>query len=135
MRPSLWVFLLSVLLPVAAAAQETRGTISGTVRDSQGVIPGAAVTISNVATKVSQNLVTNGSGYFEAPLLNPGSYEVAVQQQGFKSAMQKNIVLAIGQHVNLSFTLEVGTIAEEVTVSAGSPLIDTTKPYAWLLRK
>jgi len=52
---------------------------------------------------------------------------VTVQQQGFRSAMQKDIVLAVGQNVNLSFTLEVGGIAEEVTVTAGSPLIDTTK--------
>jgi hypothetical protein len=127
MRRTWSAFLVSVLLPLTAGAQETRGNISGTVRDSQAVIPGAAVKITNVDTKVSQNLFTNASGYFEAPLLNPGNYEVTVQQQGFKSALQKDIVLAVGQNVNLSFTLEVGGISEEVTVTAGSPLIDTTK--------
>ena len=102
MRRTLWVSLLAILLPLDTAAQETRGHISGTVRDSQAVIPGAAVEILNVDTKVSQNLVTNGSGYFEARLLNPGNYEVTVRVQGFKPAMQSNIVLAVGQHVTLS---------------------------------
>ena len=58
---------------LGVAAQETRGNISGTVRDAQGVVPGAMVTVTNVDTQVTQNLVTNDSGYFEAPLLNPGT--------------------------------------------------------------
>ena len=84
MRPALWLFLLGILLPCAAAAQETRGNISGTVRDEQGVVPGASVKITNVDTQVSQNLVTNDSGYFEAPLLNPGTYEVTVADAGLQ---------------------------------------------------
>jgi hypothetical protein len=68
MRRTLWAFLLIVLLPVAADAQEIRGTISGTVRDVQAVIAGATVTVTNVDTKISHNLVTNGSGYFEASI-------------------------------------------------------------------
>ena len=83
MRVPFCALLFAFLLPTAAGAQETRGNISGTIRDNQGVIPGAAVKITNVDTKVSQNLVTNSSGYYEAPLLNPGTYEVTVQMQGF----------------------------------------------------
>ena len=91
MRRTWWAFLLSVLLPLAAGAQETRGNISGTVHDSQAVIPGAAVKITNIDTKVRQKLVTNSSGYFEAPLLNPGNYGVRVELQGFKTAIQTGI--------------------------------------------
>ena len=72
MQRTFWCGLLGILVPLGVAAQETRGNISGTVRDAQGVVPGAMVKITNVDTKVSQNLVTNDSGYFEAPLLNPG---------------------------------------------------------------
>ena len=68
MRRTVWLLILVVLLPLTAAAQETRGNISGTVRDAQGVIPFAMVRITNIDTKVTQNLVTNESGYFEAPL-------------------------------------------------------------------
>ena len=97
MRRMWWVFVLAVLLPVAAAAQETRGNISGTVRDNTGVVPGATLKVTNIDTKISQTLVTNGSGYFEAPLLNPGNYEVTVQMQGYKTAVQKGITLG-GRH-------------------------------------
>jgi hypothetical protein len=125
MRPKFCALVLAILLPLAAGAQEIRGNISGTVRDTQGVIPGAAVKITNVETKVSQDLVTNSSGYYEAPLLNPGTYEVTAQLKGFKSASRKDIVLGVGQQVNVSFTLEVGAIAEEVSVMAEAPLLDT----------
>ena len=69
MRRLVWLALLLAVLPLTVAAQETRGNISGTVRDSGGVVPGASVRVRNVDTNISQNLVTNGSGYFEAPLL------------------------------------------------------------------
>jgi hypothetical protein len=55
--------LVAVLIAGSAAAQETRGTISGTVGDKDGVLPGTNVTITNTGTSVSQQLVTNGSGY------------------------------------------------------------------------
>ena len=74
----------AVLIASGAAAQETRGNISGTVRDRDGVVPGATVKITNTSTSVSQQLVTNNSGYFEAPLLIAGSYEVNVEMPSFK---------------------------------------------------
>jgi hypothetical protein len=77
-------FLVFVLAVCPAAAQDTRGNISGTVNDSAGVIPGATVTIRSIDTGVTQTLATNNSGYFEAPLLQPGRYEVSVEMQGFK---------------------------------------------------
>ena len=74
MRKRVWMtwMLLIWLAAIPASAQETRGTISGTVRDKDGVLPGATVKITNTGTNVSQQLVTNGSGYFEAPLLIAG---------------------------------------------------------------
>ena len=120
-----WLLVLAFVLPVAAGAQETRGNISGTIRDNQGVILGASVKITNVETKVSQTLVTNGSGYYEAPLLIPGTYEVTAQVQGFKTATRSNIVLGVGQQVNVPFTLEVGGISEEVNVTSQAPVLDT----------
>ena len=126
MRRSLWLCVLVMLFPVTAAAQETRGNISGTVRDAQGVVPGALVKITNVDTGVSQNLATNGSGYFEASLLNPGTYEVSVQMAGFKAATRNAIVLGVGEQLTVPFTLEVGAISEEIVVRAEAPLLDTS---------
>ncbi len=70
---------LVAALAVPASAQETRGNISGTVKDAQGVVPGATVKITSADTGASQQLVTNGSGYFEAPLLQPGNYQITVE--------------------------------------------------------
>jgi hypothetical protein len=118
--------VVAVLLPAAVLAQETRGNISGTVRDPQGVVPGASVTITNVDTDISQQLVTNDSGYFEAPLLNPGNYSVNVEMPGFRKATRTNIVLGVAQQVTVPFTLEVGAITEEIIVRGEAPLLDTT---------
>src|SRR5512134_2176086 len=107
MRRTLWLLIFAVLLPLTAAAQETRGNISGTVRDAQGVVPGAMVRITNIDTKVTQNLVTNESGYFEVPLLNPGRYEVNIQMPGYKAATRNDVVLGVGQQLTVPFMLEV----------------------------
>jgi len=113
-------------LPLTAVAQETRGKISGTVRDTSGVIPGASVKVTNTDTSVSQNLVTNASGYFEASFLNPGTYTVGVQMAGYKAAVRDRIALGVGEQLTVAFTLEVGQVTEEIVVTAETPLLDTT---------
>ena len=125
MRTRLWVLLvMASLAAVPVGAQETRGNINGTVHDSSGVIPGATVTITNVDTGQSQQRVTNGSGYFEAPLLQPGQYRVTVDMPSYKGLAQSGILLSVGQSLTLKLTLEVGAIAERVDVTAKSPLME-----------
>jgi len=131
MRRILRLFLCQCLmtglaLPLSAAAQDTRGKISGTVRDTSGVIPGASVKVTNTDTSVSQNLVTNASGYFEASFLNPGTYTVGVQMAGYKAAVRDRIALGVGEQLTVAFTLEVGQVTEEIVVTAETPLLDTT---------
>ena len=127
MRIRLSVLLVVALLaPASARAQETRGNINGTVQDSSGVIPGATITVTNVETGQSQKLLTNNSGYFEAPLLQPGQYRVTVDMTGFRGLTQSGITLSVGQSITLKLTLEVGAIAERVEVTARSPILDTT---------
>ncbi len=122
MRTRLWVLLvMASLAAVPVGAQETRGNINGTVQDSSGVIPGATVTITNVDTGQSQQRVTNGSGYFEAPLLQPGQYRVTVDMPSYKGLAQNGILLSVGQSLTLKLTLEVGAISERVDVTAKSP--------------
>src|SRR4051812_3354830 len=125
MRRTSWVlgFILCAAIPVLA--QDTRGTISGTVRDAQGVIPGASVKITNVETSVSQEVVTNDTGYFEAPLLRAGGYTISVEVPGFKTLKRSGLTLAGGQQISLPLELEVGAIAETVTVTGEAPLLET----------
>ena len=120
------LLVIAVLAALPVWAQETRGNINGTVQDSSGVIPGATVTITNVDTGQTQKLVTNGSGYFEAPLLQAGPYRVTVDMPSYKGLTQSGIILSVGQALTLKLTLEVGTITERVDVTARSPLLDTT---------
>ncbi|MEP6917921.1 MAG: carboxypeptidase-like regulatory domain-containing protein, partial [Acidobacteriota bacterium] len=126
MRSLCWAVLVSLLGVLAAGAQETRGNISGIVKDDHGVVPGATVTITSADTGAAQSLVTNGSGYFEAPLMQPGNYTISVAMAGFKTMTRAGIVLAVGQQMSVPFTLEVGQLTEEVTVTAEAPLLDTT---------
>jgi len=125
MRQYVCALLLLLVVGLPVSAQETRGNISGTVKDATGVVPGATVTITSADTGAKQALTTNGSGYFEAPLLQPGNYSVSVEMSGFKKVTRSGIVLAVGQRLDLPFTLELGTISESVTVVGESPLLDT----------
>ena len=126
MRTLLSVLFVCVLPVTLAMAQETRGNIAGTVQDAQGVIPGATVRITNVDTNTTQVLVTNSTGYFEAPLLQPGMYRVVVEMANFKTSTREGVALAVGQQINIPFTLEVGNINEQVTVTGVAPVLDTT---------
>ena len=130
MRRTLGLFLLACLVaglafPLNVAAQDTRGKISGTVRDNSGVVPGATVTVTNTETNVSQNLTTNASGYYEALFLIPGTYAVSVKMQGFKQAVRSQLTVGVGEQLTVPFVLEVGQISEEVVVRGEAPLLDT----------
>ena len=125
MRRVLGWALLALVVALPVAGQEVRGTISGTVRDAGGVLPAASVDVTNTDTGISQHLTTSGSGYFEAPLLQPGNYQVIVSLEGYKK-VTRAIVLGVGQQLNLPFELEVGAINETITVTAEAPLLDTT---------
>src|SRR5688572_26795671 len=120
-------FLLSFSFAHLAPAQDTRGSISGTVTDPQAaVIAGATVIVANTGTGTSTRLTTNAGGYFEAPLLLPGSYSITVETSGFKRSVRSGLTLEIGERLQIDFQLEVGGTSESVTVSAEAPMLDTS---------
>lgn len=109
------------------AAQDPRGTVAGTVRDaSKAVVPGASVTITNVAMGTRSSAVTNAEGFFEIPYLIPGTYEVTVELAGFKKYVRQDLPLRIADRLQLEIDLELGGTVEEVTVSAATALLETT---------
>lgn len=119
------LFLISI--PFLLPAQDTRGNISGTVTDSQAAtIAGASVTVTNTGTGVAVKLSTNSSGYYEAPLLLPGSYSITAEMQGFKRLLRSGITLGLGEQLQIDLQLEVGGISESVTVSAEAPMLETS---------
>lgn len=120
------VCLAAVLLPLGLAAQESRGSIAGTVLDPQGaVIPGARVVLVETRTNVQHATESNHTGFFEVPLLNPGLYAITVEAAGFKKATRSGLELSVGGRIHVEMRLEVGTLAESVEVTAQAPLVET----------
>jgi hypothetical protein len=110
-----------------AAAQEARGTIAGTVLDSsRGVLPGATVTVTNLAMGTEVTVVTNDVGFFQAPYLLPGQYRVTAEMPGFTRLVHDQVELRVGDRLQLEMVLEISGAAEEITVTAATPLLDTT---------
>jgi hypothetical protein len=109
-----------------AVAQETRGNITGLVRDaSGGVLPGATVTAVHGATGQSTAAATEVEGTYHLPFLTPGSYAITVELEGFKRATRKDVEVRIADRLTLDFVLEVGALEETVTVAAGTPLLES----------
>ncbi|MCS7043906.1 MAG: TonB-dependent receptor [Arcobacter sp.] len=124
-RRILTVAVLLGVLAAAAAGQETRSQLAGTVTDPTGAaVPGASVTITNVNTNTAVRLETNSTGYYEANLLLPGEYVVEVEAAGFKRLTRRGIVLAAGTRVTVDLGLEIGPQVESVQVTAEAPLLD-----------
>ncbi|MEX2301840.1 MAG: carboxypeptidase-like regulatory domain-containing protein [Bryobacterales bacterium] len=112
------IALLSALLfSATAAAQELRGRVQGIVSDSSGaVIPAARVTLRNVNTNVETLRETGATGQYVFDQVLPGSYELRVEVDGFRSFVQQNILVQTRADVTVNAALEVGAIAETVTV-------------------
>jgi hypothetical protein len=117
---------IALLAAPVAAAQVATGSMVGTVNDSSGqVVPGAQVTVRDVNRNTTTILTTDGSGVYTAPFLVPGTYEVSVELQGFKSWTRKAIVLQVNDRLRIDATLEVGALTEATTVMADAPLVRT----------
>ena len=113
-------------LTVPARAQVT-ATISGRVTDaSRGTIAGASVTVKSLETGATRAVTTDESGSYRVPSLPLGAQEVRVEKPGFKAEVRKGVRLTVGQEAVVNFQLEVGEIAEAVTVSEEAPIVNTT---------
>lgn len=118
--------LFGLLLAVAVFAQRDLGTIAGTVTDPTGAaIPGAKVTITEVATNLSYTVTTGAAGEYVRPALKPGLYTVTAEAQGFRRVQQENVTVTGGDRIGIPLTLPVGDVSESIEVSAVAPLLQT----------
>jgi hypothetical protein len=116
---------LALLVTSVAFAQAPVGTISGTVRDqSDAVVPGASITIRNVATGAERSVVSSDDGTFAVPSLPAGNYTVSAELASFKM-FRTEVSVATGQVSNLDVRMELGTATEAVTVTANAVHIET----------
>src|SRR4030095_14567096 len=92
-RSMVSVLLVAVLTVGASrsSAQTFQGSLRGSVRDAQGVVPAATVTLVNEQTKVVRQTVTNAAGEYVFPAVDPGMYTVRTNITGFKTFEQKGV--------------------------------------------
>lgn len=129
MRKSAWglaaVVAFLLIGPQHVFAQNAQ--VTGAAKDqSGGVVPGATVTAKNKDTGLARTAITDATGKYRLPALPPGTYTVAVELQGFNTETRPDILLVIDQTASIDFTLKPASIAESVTVTSESPIVDTT---------
>lgn len=119
------LFFLIFSVATTVVAQVDTGVLSGTVFDnSDAVVPGVKVTLTNIGTNYSLELETNAAGLYVSPPLQPGTYRIEVRQEGFQPAA-KEIQLSLSERLAVDFTLQLGAIAETVTVEAVGAVLQT----------
>src|SRR5437763_8424597 len=119
--------LVSLLAAGSAHAQQGTGELRGRVVDAQNaVLPGVNVVAKNEATGMFREIVAGPGGSFFMRALTPGSYEVNAELSGFKKYQRKGVRVEVGKTQSVDVQLEIGGIEQEVTVTAESPLVDTT---------
>ena len=123
--------LAAILVPSVGFAQMTRGSIAGIVRDASGaVVPGATVTVTNVATNAAQTAVTDGEGFYRVPALEPGVYTVNSELSGFRKVETRDVAVRTAQETPLDFKMDPAGIGEtvQVTAEAATAGLNRTNP-------
>ncbi|MDE3156258.1 MAG: TonB-dependent receptor [Acidobacteriota bacterium] len=123
------LLVLSIALAALAstARAQTPGTrLVGTVTDAQGgALPGVTVTATSPALIGSQVAVSEGNGTYQFPALPAGTYTLTFVLDGFQTVTRERIALAVGQTLTVDAQLPLASLKESVTVTAGSPVVDT----------
>jgi len=109
------------------SAQSFVGGARGLVQDPGGaVIAGATVTLANQATGLSRTTVTNATGQYSFSQVDPATYSIVVENQGFKKLTHPDVIIGTQQTVNIDFKMELGQTTESVQVTSEVPLVENT---------
>ncbi len=123
------LLLIGLLLCLAGAsqanAQGVGGTILGTITDTSGaVVPEAQISIKNLANGTTRSVKTDAAGFYTAPNLLPGVYEVTASAAGLATTVSKDNILTVGTQQVLNFSLNVGQITETMKVASEATAVD-----------
>jgi outer membrane receptor protein involved in Fe transport len=120
--------LTIVALPTRTQAQLTRGAIAGTVRDQNGaVVPGAQVKVTNPQTNVTRETVTNDDGFYRVGAVEPGTYTVLVEKEGFSKIENRAVAVQQTLETTLDVELQAGSVTGTVDVTAAQEAISLNK--------
>jgi hypothetical protein len=129
MRRAILVHMLLFLFAAAApvAAQQGTADLRGRVVDAQqAALPGVTITVRNQESGQFREITSGPDGSFFLSALNPAVYEIQASLEGFKKFQRRDYRLEVGSTGQIEITLEVGALAEVITVTAEAPLVDTT---------
>jgi hypothetical protein len=120
----MWVAIWTAELDISHA--QVSATLSGIVADSSGaVVPGATVTVTNVATGISASSNSDESGKYDFLSLPPGKYNLLVQKEGFQSAAISGVELVVFQKAEVNIRMVLGELKTTVEVVGGAPIVET----------
>jgi hypothetical protein len=109
------------------AAAQTNASLNGTVTDASGaVVQGAKVSVISRETGLRRETATNESGLYEFPLLQPGTYSLTAQKEGFKQTTEDGLRLEVNQIARINLTMQLGAVSESVEVQATAPLLESS---------
>src|SRR5437763_8808966 len=118
---------LFAALLVASPAHAQTGQINGSITDNTGaVVPGATVRAIEAATGLSRDTVTGADGRYTFAAMRPTTYDITAELTGFRTSQRKGVLLQANENLTLNFAIEIGAIAESVTVAGQSPTVDVT---------
>ena len=121
------VLVASFFVPILLHAQAAGATLSGMVTDpSNAAVPNTNVSIKNIETGISREVTTNEAGFYNAPNLSPGVYEVSASAPGFSKLVQTNITLTVGAQQVLNLSLRVGEVSQILEVAGEAPNVELT---------
>jgi Carboxypeptidase regulatory-like domain/TonB dependent receptor len=110
-----------------AEAQQGSTAIRGRITDeSQAILPGVAVTVTHAESGMVRETISGPDGTFLVPGIVPGPYRIAAELQGFSRVIQENLVVRVGTTLQVDLTMKVGTVEENLTVTAEAPQVDLT---------
>jgi hypothetical protein len=119
-------FSLAVALTGPLTAQTEKAQVNGAVLDSSGAVVAAVqVTATHTATGARRVVTTNEQGLYNLPFLDPGTYDIQVRKEGFRTVTRQGIKFDVAQVARLDFSLEVGAVNEQITVTAQGPMLET----------
>jgi hypothetical protein len=125
--PALVILAIGLVFATQGYGQVAGATLAGTVKDASGAyIPNAQISIISVATGVTRTVSTDTAGFYNAPNLLPGLYNVTVSAAGFATETQSALTLTVGAKQGLNFTMQVGEISQKVEVTGEALAVELT---------
>src|SRR5690242_6550124 len=127
MRKRLPAMAMAVCACAGLVRAQATASITGIVKDSSGALAsGVVITARHLESGLTRMAKSDADGGYSMPSLAVGEYEVTAERTGFKKEVRRGVELAVGQEAVVNLLLELGTVDQQVVVTAETPMVNTT---------